>query len=112
MHKRLKRIIRLAARCAQAGDDLVRVYLIEPRSRPYRPGSLRRSGGAPIGVDEHSRPRFEGRFMQHLLTVDLDDVPELRAIADLAHARAIALFISDAADTQRGLHPPVRRGSR
>jgi hypothetical protein len=90
----------LAARAARPGDRLVRVDLIEPLPRAYRPGSIRRAGGTPIGVDEHSRPRWRDRYMAHLLTVDLDDVPHLRAVADLAGVRALALFVSDAADNE------------
>lgn len=90
----------LAARCARPTDALVRVDLIEPLPRAYRPGSVRRAGGAPIGVDERTRPRWRDGFMAHLLTVDLDDAPQLRAVADLAGVRALALFISDAAGNE------------
>jgi len=55
-------------------------------------------GGAPIGVDERTRPRYDGAFMAHLLTVDLDEVPEARAISAFAGARAVAVFVSDADD--------------
>src|SRR5688500_3447535 len=100
MNERLRQVIDLAKRCTQAGDELFRVYLIDPQSRPYRPGSVRRAGGAPIGGDEDNRPRWQGAFMQHLLTVDLDEVPEIREVADLAPVRALALFISDADDNE------------
>ncbi|WP_327003913.1 hypothetical protein OHA72_54170 [Dactylosporangium sp. NBC_01737] len=86
----------LAARCARPGDTLVRVDLIEPLPRAYRPGSIRRAGGAPIGVDEHTRPRWRDGFMAHLITVDLDDVPQLR----VPGVRALALFISNATDNE------------
>jgi hypothetical protein len=59
----------------------------------------RRAGGRPIGVDEHSRPRYRGRFMQHLITIDLDEAPRVRARTGLADARALAVFIGDADDT-------------
>jgi hypothetical protein len=94
-------VVRAAANaraCAQPGDELVRVYLIEERRQPYAPGSIRRAGGAPIGVDERTRPRYNGEFMHHLVTIDLDEVPEVRAICAFAHARAVAVFISHAMD--------------
>jgi hypothetical protein len=96
--KRIAKVAALAAACARPGDDLIRVHLIKERKAPYASGSIRRAGGRPIGVDEHTRPRYDGQFMQHLLTIDLDEVPQVRVHAPLANARALAVFIADADD--------------
>jgi hypothetical protein len=95
----------------QPGDELVRIYLISPQQRPYPPGSLRRAGGPPIGVDHHTRPRYLGTYMQHLLTIDLNDVPEIRTIGDLAGARALALFIADADTNEAFMIEPFTSGT-
>lgn len=96
--KNVSRVAALAQACAQPGEELVRIHLIEESERPYAPGSIRRAGGMPIGVDEITRPRYKGAFMPHVLTIDLDEVPEVRALDGLSHARAIAVFISDVDD--------------
>ena len=83
---------------ATADDEMVRVYLMHARDEPWRPGSVNRAGGPPIGVDEQTRPRHDGRYLQHLLTVDLDRAPDVRAAAKLDGVRALALFIRDALD--------------
>lgn len=96
--KGVTRVMALTEACVQPDDELVRVYLIEENEKPYAPGSIRRAGGAPIGVDERTRPRHNEAFMHHLLTLDLDEVPELRMIGAFTHARAVAVFISNADD--------------
>lgn len=98
MPKGIARIVTLAAECSRSGDELIRVHLIKERKKPYPPGSIRRAGGRPIGVDEHTRPRYRGRFMQHLITIDLDEAPQVRTRTGLADARALAVFIGDADD--------------
>jgi hypothetical protein len=72
------------------------VDLIHPRRTAWQPGSVNRAGGPPIGVDERTRPQDDGRYFQHLLTVDLDSTPDVRAAAKLDGVRALALFIRDA----------------
>jgi hypothetical protein len=85
---------------------LERVYFIVPHEGAPPPGLVRRAGGPPIGVDERTRPALDGAFMHHLVTLDLDEVPELRRAAGLADARAVALFVSDHGD-----HDAVEPGS-
>lgn len=76
-----------------------RVWLIVPKDGPRpKPGSLLLAGGPPIGVDETTRPSFEGAFMHHLLTIDLDRTPELRRFPRFAEARAFAVFMADHED--------------
>src|SRR5690349_6707471 len=98
MPKGIARVVALAEACNLPGDELIRIHLIKERKKAYPPGSIRRAGGRPIGVDENTRPRRRGQFMQHLLTIDLDEVPQVRVLAGLADARALAVFISDADD--------------
>jgi predicted DNA-binding WGR domain protein len=85
---------KLAARAREGGEATVRTYILTVAKG--RPGVMR-AGGPPIGVTEETRPRYDGAFMHHLVTLDLDEVPELRKQHEaLAKARAVALFISDA----------------
>lgn len=72
-----------------------RIRLLVPREGEPAPGKVRRAGGAPVGVDETTRPRRDGTFMHHLLTLDLDELPELRRIPRFEGARAVALFVGD-----------------
>lgn len=91
--------IRKLALAAREGDEpVVRTYVIAPEPKGKR--GVSRAGGAPIGVTEKTRPRYQGAFMHHLLTLDLDDMPELRTRKALASARAVALFISSWEDNE------------
>ena len=87
---------KLAAAMTRPGDDVTRLYLIESRDEPWPAGSICRAGGPPIGVDEQTRPRYQGSYMHHVITIDLELAPELRSIKLLAGARAVAVFISNA----------------
>ncbi|MDB4998821.1 MAG: uncharacterized protein JWM74_6253, partial [Myxococcaceae bacterium] len=71
----------------------VRVYLVERASAatPAREGSLSRLGGSAHGLPAAQVPRDDdGEELTHILTLDLDDAPELRA--RYPRASAIALF--------------------
>ncbi|MDB4997764.1 MAG: hypothetical protein JWM74_5196, partial [Myxococcaceae bacterium] len=60
----------------------VRVYLVERASpaTPAREGSLSRLGGSAHGLPAPQVPRDDdGEELTHILTLDLDDAPELRA---------------------------------
>lgn len=88
--------LRALARRARVGaEPLVRTYILA-LARGKR--GVIRAGGSPIGVTEHTRPKYGEQLMQHLVTLDLDAMPELRQDRGLASARAVALFISDAMD--------------
>ncbi len=78
------------------GQPTERVWLIVPHGGGTPAGSVRRAGGAAIGVDETTRPRWNDGYMAHLITLDLDEVPTLRTLPKLADARAVAVFVSDA----------------
>lgn len=95
----VQRLRTRAATVATPSDDLVRVYLIDARTKPWKPGAVNRAGGPPIGVDEHTRPRHGDAYMHHLITVDLDETPEARTAAGIPDdVRAAAVFIRDARD--------------
>jgi hypothetical protein len=94
----VRRIRRLVGAVARPDDEMVRIHLLHARKKPWRPGSVRRVGGPPIGLTEQTRPHHEGGYMQHLITVDLADAPELRKVNRLAGVRAVAVFIRDAMD--------------
>jgi predicted DNA-binding WGR domain protein len=87
----------LANEAREGAEPMTRTYLLV--STPAKgPRGVMRAGGPPIGVDGKTRPKFGKAFMHHLITLDLDEVPELRAYPSLKKARAVALFISDARD--------------
>ena len=71
------------------------IYLLEARKKTPSPSTVARVGGEPIGVHADNWPRFNGQPMEHLLTLDLEQMPQLR-VGALKHTRAVALFISDA----------------
>lgn len=83
------------ARADHPSAPTARVYFFAPAKGPIPARQVRRAGGPPIGVSQETRPRFDGEPMAHLLTVDLDEVPELRAAPGLKDARAVAVFVSD-----------------
>lgn len=91
--KEITALRKLAAQARTGADPIVRTYLLTVAKG--KPG-LMHAGGAPIGVTEATRPRYGDAFMHHLITVDLEAMPELRTHKALAQARAVAVFISDA----------------
>jgi predicted DNA-binding WGR domain protein len=85
---------KLAAGARESDEPMARTYVIKVAKG--KPGVMR-AGGPPVGVTEATRPKYGGAFMHHLITLDLDAMPELRTQHKaLAKARAVALFISDA----------------
>jgi predicted DNA-binding WGR domain protein len=85
---------KLSASARERDEAIVRTYIIKVAKG--KPGVMR-AGGPPIGLTEKTRPKYGDAFMHHLLTLDLDVIPELRTQHKvLAKARAVALFISDA----------------
>ena len=71
----------------------LRVYLLEPSNTatPAREGSRSRLGGEVHGLRPGQIPKDDdGDELTHILTLDLEDVPELRA--RYPRASAIALF--------------------
>lgn len=84
--------------CTEAGGGHQRIYLLEP---PYRmegcgleprPGSWSRLGGAGVGGVPVPK-RKNGEPLEHVLTIDLTEAPELAA--RYKDARALALYVPD-----------------
>lgn len=85
----------LAAEVQENTDaNLLTLYILEAVGQPPTATSVARIGGVPIGITPATWPRLNGLPMAHLLTIDLDEMPELKTDT-LANARAVALFISD-----------------
>jgi hypothetical protein len=72
----------------------ITIYLLEAVNKEPSPNLVARIGGSPIGITSDTWPRFNGKPMEHLITVDLEEMPELKT-GTLASARAVALFIDD-----------------
>jgi hypothetical protein len=70
------------------------IYFLEAIDKRPSPDSVARIGGKPIGITPDTWPLFDGKPMEHLITLDLAELPELKTGA-LADARAVALFIGD-----------------
>ncbi|PKN57541.1 MAG: hypothetical protein CVU56_10465 [Deltaproteobacteria bacterium HGW-Deltaproteobacteria-14] len=81
------------ARAAHPDAPPCRVYLLERASFDYpaREGTLSRLGGSVRGLRKGDIPTdANGERQSHVLTLDLEDVPELRTM--YPNARALALF--------------------
>lgn len=75
------------------------IYLLEATEDLPGQNSVARIGGKPIGVTPKTWPKFKRKHMEHLITLDLDEMPELKTGA-LSNTRAIALFISDRVENE------------
>lgn len=88
----LDRLRRLVAETGLTPDT--RIYALEPHEE-LDPRSNNRSCSAPRGLADDRWPRHKRAKMEHVLTLDLDEAPELRRLAPaLKSARALALFVS------------------
>lgn len=96
--KKVAEVRKLALAAREGDEPVTRTYLIV--SEPKGKRGVSRAGGAPIGVTAKTRPRYRGAPMHHLITLDLEAMPELRARKRLAKARAIAVFISNWEDNE------------
>lgn len=79
------------------GDETVgtsRIYILEKLKTRPTAETVRRIGGKPIGISSEQYPMFNGKPMEHLVTLDLEVMPELK-IGELADKSAVALFISN-----------------
>jgi hypothetical protein len=72
------------------GDRMTRIWTLSAdyEQQPER-HTIDRVGGRPVGVDDARWPRFQGKAMSHVLTVDLRD----RVPALAREWRAAALFL-------------------
>jgi hypothetical protein len=96
---------KLALAAREKNESMTRTYvLVASKVSAKEPRTVMRAGGGPIGVTPTSRPRRtddRNEYRQHLLTIDLDAIPELRAQhKKLAKSRAVAVFIDDAEDNE------------
>lgn len=88
----------LTAKVLETTDsNLLTIYIAEAIDQEPAATTVARIGGVPLGITPMTWPRLNGLPMAHLLTIDLDDMPELKTDT-LANARAVALFISDRID--------------
>lgn len=81
---------RLAAETGLPLDT--RVYVLEERAEGA--GPLARIGADRLALAPERVPRFRDRPMQHVITFDLAEIPELRAVMQAPAARALAVFVS------------------
>lgn len=81
-----------AARAAGKGDTM-RVYLAEPASSS-RPGSMSCVGGRAPGLSDDAIPLgADDEPLSHIMTIDLEEVRELRS--KFPGARAVSIFVAD-----------------
>lgn len=95
---KIDKIVALSQKVTKNGSPTTTVYLLKPGDSPLS-GSVARVGGDPTGVSNLNWPRLNGRPMDHLLTLDLEQMPVLRT-GPLADARAVSLFIGDRIDNE------------
>lgn len=93
-----EKIKKLAGEIIKPGaTETVKIYILEKSDKPPTAESVKRIGGKPIGITEKDFPMFDGQAMQHLITLDLEAMPELKA-GELEGKSAVALFVSDRAE--------------
>jgi hypothetical protein len=88
----------LASRVQKLSDSLelakVPIYLLERSDSEAASSEVGRSGGPAIGVLFDQWPRLKsGEPMEHVLTLDLDRMPDMKARRGLEAYRAVALFV-------------------
>lgn len=88
----------LAERVQKLSDSLelpkVSIYLLDRSDEKAASADVGRSGGAAIGVSFEAWPRLKnGAPMEHVLTLDLDALPDVRERRGLGGYRAVALFV-------------------
>jgi hypothetical protein len=88
----------LASRVQMLSDSLdltkVSIYLLDRSDSEATLSDVGRSGGPAIGVAFDQWPRLKnGAPMEHVLTLDLDRMPDMKARRGLEAYRAVALFV-------------------
>lgn len=79
-------------------DDCFEISLIFSQKKEYEDGEINRLGGFGIGIDEENWPKYEDKYMDHILTLDLNSFPALKM--QYPDYRAISLYISDAKENE------------
>lgn len=82
-----------------SSSKVVRAYVLENLHQLPNDNDINRTCGSPIGVNEQIWPMHEGKKMDHVITLDLDTVPQLKSQFSLG-TRAIALFVSCLLDNE------------
>lgn len=91
-------IKKFADEIIKAGEtETVKIYVLEKSDKKPNSEITARIGGKPIGLTAENYPMFDGKAMQHLITLDLEAMPELK-IGELEGKSAVALFVSDRAE--------------
>lgn len=90
----VQRIEKLAA---QLELPKVSVYVLERVDEDAGPEEVLRSGGRPLGVSKEEWPLYKRKEQEHVLTLDLDAMPDLRARRGLGAYRAVSVFVPDRA---------------
>jgi hypothetical protein len=88
----------LASRIQKLSDSVelakVSIYLLDRSDDEATSSDVGRSGGPAIGVSFEAWPRLKnGAPMEHVLTLDLDQMPDMKARRGLGAYRAVALFV-------------------
>ncbi|MEZ4363808.1 MAG: hypothetical protein R3B48_26755 [Kofleriaceae bacterium] len=99
---------RLRRMVAETGlPATTRVYVLEPTAE-LDPSSLNRICAEPVGLPDERWPRHRGKRMEHVFTLDLTQVPELRELCGLNEdARGLVLLVSSR-DSNRAYSPGTK----
>lgn len=80
--------------CDQPDVETITTYLIKKQERMPLDTELNRIAGSPIGITDSDWPRYLGKKMHHLVTLDLDTAPALKTSFS-SDTKAVSLFLSD-----------------
>jgi len=89
----LSEIAELASTLIEAGEQAVEIYVLEPSGTSPSDDDINRTVGAPIGITDSNWPMYEGHKMCHAITVDLEQVPNLKS--SFPGCRAMSVFVCD-----------------
>ena len=84
----------LMSRAVLSKLEKVTIYLLYKEGNDANDKDVTRCDGVPIGVSDETWPQYNGKPMEHLLTLDLDEMPTMKK-GILENKRAISLFIND-----------------
>jgi hypothetical protein len=103
-----ERVVRLAKATGLACDT--RIYALLPVPSEIEDddeieklaGVVNRAGAVPEGLTADRIPKVKNKPMKHVLTFDLDAMPEVKGRMGAAGARAMALFVSPQKNNRSG----------
>jgi len=79
---------------AESDGKSITVYVMSIEDRPPTPQELNRANCDPVGVSEERWPMRNNKKMHHLISIDLNTVPDLKK-EFRSEVRAISTFVSD-----------------